>query len=66
MEFSTQRAQRVINAFIGCVKTGVYSLDYATTLIEDQNKYGYLTDSDKEMFYNTFSQNSNEVKEGEI
>lgn len=49
--YSSIRAKRVINAFINCVKTGVYSEDYAITLIEDEGKYGYLSDSDKEMFY---------------
>ena len=49
--YSSIRAKRVINAFINCVKAGVYSEDYAITLIEDAGKYGYLTDSDKEIFY---------------
>lgn len=48
------RAERVINAFINCVNTGQYSLDYATVLIEDNSKYGYLTDEDKQVFYDTF------------
>ena len=49
--YSSIRSKRVINAFINCVKTGVYSADYAITLIEDEGKYGYLSDSDKEIFY---------------
>lgn len=51
MEFSGIRAKRVINSFINCVKYGAYSFDYAVVLIEDQTKYGFLTDSDKEVFY---------------
>lgn len=48
------RAERVINAFINCVNAGQYSLDYATVLIEDNSKYGYLTSEDKQKFYDTF------------
>jgi hypothetical protein len=50
----TKREERVINAFIECVKKGEFSLEYATTLIEDNNKYGYLTDEAKEVFYKAF------------
>lgn len=52
----TKREERVINAFIECVKKGEFSLEYATTLIEDNNKYGYLTDEAKEVFYKTFEE----------
>lgn len=48
------RAKRVIKAFINCVKTGQYTLDYATVLIEDNEKYGFLTEEDKNKFYNEF------------
>ena len=48
-----KREQRVINAFINCVKNGEYSFDYACLLIEDQQRYGYLTDEAKEQFYAT-------------
>ena len=54
MEFSSLRAKRVINAFKNCVKSGVYTYDYAITLIENTEKYGYLTESDKEQFYIEF------------
>lgn len=50
----TKRETRVVNAFIECVKSGEYSLEYAITLLEDNNKYGYLTDEAKEEFYGTF------------
>jgi len=48
------RAKRVIKAFINCVKTGQYTLDYAIVLIEDNSKYGYLTQEDKDVFYKEF------------
>lgn len=47
----SKRENRVINAFINCVKSGEFSFDYAVTLIEDSNKYGYLSDEAKERFY---------------
>ena len=50
----SKRNKRIINAFINCVKSGEYSLDYAILLIEDTSKYGYLSDEDKEVFYNAF------------
>lgn len=55
------RAKRVINAFINCVKTGQYTLDYATVLIEDNSKYGYLTMEDKTLFYDAFKTEEEEV-----
>lgn len=52
-----KREKRVINAFINCVEKGEFSFEYATTLIEDNNKYGYLTEETKEIFYNHFENN---------
>jgi hypothetical protein len=52
----TKREERVINAFIECVKKGEFSFEYATTLIEDNNKYGYLTEEAKEVFYKAFEE----------
>lgn len=57
----SKREQRVINAFINCVERGEYSYDYACLLIEDTQKYGYLTDEAKEQFYARF-----EVEEAEV
>lgn len=51
MEKLTKREQRVIKAFINCVHNGEYTLDYATLLIEDQARYGWLSDAAKEVFY---------------
>lgn len=47
----TKREQRVINAFLNCVKHGEYSEDYAITLIEDNARYGWLSEAAKETFY---------------
>ncbi len=46
-----KRSERIINAFIKCVTEGEFTLSYAITLIEDDSKYGYLSDEDKEIFY---------------
>lgn len=47
----TKREQRVINAFLNCIRHGEYSEDYAITLIEDNQRYGWLSDAAKEHFY---------------
>lgn len=47
----TKREQRVINAFLNCIRHGEYTEDYAITLIEDQQRYGWLTDTAKDYFY---------------
>lgn len=46
-----KRAERVIRAFINCVKNGEFTIDYAITLIENDERYGYLTEADKNVFY---------------
>ena len=56
------RSERVINAFINCVKTGQYSLDYAIVLIEDNQKYGFLTEEDKNEFYAEFEQEETDTE----
>lgn len=48
----TKREQRVIQAFINCVRKGEYTIDYAILLIEDNQRYGWLSDAAKEVFYN--------------
>lgn len=57
----SKRENRVINAFINCVKRGEYTFEYACLLIEDTQRYGYLTDEAKEQFYARF-----EVEEAEV
>ena len=47
----TKREQRVINAFLNCIRHGEYTVDYAITLIEDNARYGWLSDSAKDYFY---------------
>ena len=52
----SKRELRVINAFINCVKSGEYTFDYAVTLIEDNARYGWLSEEAKEMFYDAFEE----------
>lgn len=47
----TKREQRVINAFCNCVAAGEFTESYAITLIEDDQRYGWLTDGAKEVFH---------------
>ncbi len=47
----TKREQRVVSAFLNCVLRGEYSADYAVTLIEDDARYGWMTQAAKEYFY---------------
>ena len=47
----TKREKRVINAFLNCIAHGEYTVDYAITLIEDNQKYGWLSDTAKDYFY---------------
>ena len=56
----TKREKRVINAFINCVKTGEYTFDYACLLIEDNQKYGWISAEAKEVFYAEFEDEENE------
>lgn len=50
----TKRERRTINAFIACVRSGEYSYEYAVTLIENEEKYGWLSEAAKEAFYAAF------------
>ena len=59
----TKRERRVINAFINCVKSGEYTFDYACILIEDTQRYGWLSDAAKEVFYAEFEPDEEEVTE---
>ena len=63
----SKREQRVINAFINCVRHGEYSFDYACILIEDTQKYGWLSDAAKEAFYAAFEDEPEDeiIEEGE-
>jgi hypothetical protein len=61
----SKREERVIRAFINCVRSGEYSFDYAITLIENTERYGYLSDEAKEKFYAEFEV-ATEVVEAEV
>jgi len=59
----TKRELRVIKAFINCVRSGEYTLDYAIVLIEDNGRYGWLSYEAKEMFYSAFDTFDDEEEE---
>ncbi len=47
----TKREKRVIDAFIACVRSGEFTEEYAIILIEDTQRYGWLSDAAKDAFY---------------
>lgn len=47
----TKREKRVIKAFLDCIKSGEFTADYAIVLIEDRQRYGWLSDNAKDYFY---------------
>lgn len=47
----TKREKRVINAFINCIAHGEYTVDYAITLIEDKERFGWLSNMALDTFY---------------
>ena len=57
------REKRVIKAFIACVKNREFTFEYACLLIEDTEKYGYLSDTAKETFYAEFETSEIETEE---
>lgn len=61
----TKREQRVINAFLNCIMHGEYSEDYAITLIEDQQRYGWLSEVAKDYFYDHLPSSETEEEQTE-
>lgn len=61
----TKRERRLINAFINCVESGEYTFDYACILIEDTSKYGWLSETAKEVFYEHFEEHEDEENQEE-
>ena len=47
----TRRETRVVNALLNCIRMGEYTEDYAITLIEDNARYGWMSDTAKDYFY---------------
>ena len=61
----TKRETRVINAFLNCIAHGEYSVDYAITLIEDNARYGWLSETAKEYFYDHLPEDEEEEEQTE-
>lgn len=51
MENLTKREIRVIKAFLNCIDHGEYTIDYAIILIEDNARYGWMSEQAKDYFY---------------
>lgn len=50
MAFS-RREERFLKAFESCVEHGEYTADYAVTLLEDDRRYGWMSNDAKDAFY---------------
>ena len=50
----SKRELRVIESFINVVRSGEYTFDHAWILMNDRERYGYLTDEAKGVFYAEF------------
>lgn len=59
----TKREKRVITAFLNCIAHGEYTVDYAITLIEDNQRYGWLSDTAKDYFYEQIEPEEEEPEE---
>ena len=62
----TKREQRVINAFLNCIRHGEYSEDYAIILIEDNQRFGWLSDTAKDYFYDNLPSEQEEETTEEV
>lgn len=58
-----KREKRTICAFLNCIKNGEFTIDYAVILIEDQSKYGWLSDAAKDYFYEQIEPEEEPVEE---
>lgn len=59
----TRREKRVVDAFINCIAHGEYTEDYAVTLIEDNARYGWMSDTAKDEFYRRLDELNAPVEE---
>lgn len=59
----TTKEKRVIQAFINVVKSGEYSYDHASILMNDNLRYGYLSEEAKEVFYAEFKKETEAEEE---
>ena len=59
----TRREKRVVDAFINCIAHGEYTEDYAVTLIEDNARYGWMSETAKDEFYRRLDELNAPVEE---
>jgi hypothetical protein len=57
----TKIEQRVIESFTNVVRSGEYTFDHAWILMNDRERYGYLTDEAKGLFYSEFKNGETEA-----
>lgn len=47
----SEREARVVDAFLDCVRGGRFDAAYVTLLVEDNQKYGWMSETAKETLY---------------
>ena len=52
----TTREQRVIRAFLDCVYWGKFTAAYVTVLVEDDARYGWMSEAAKEELYSALEE----------
>ena len=45
----TKREQRASPAFTNCVRSGEFSEDYAVTLLEDDGRFGWMSEAGRDV-----------------
>lgn len=62
----TKRELRVINAFLNCIRNGEFTIDYSIILLEDTQRYGWLSDVAKDYFYDNLPSEQEEEPAEEV
>ena len=47
----TAREKRVVDAFVECVRCGRFEAAYVTVLLEDDQRYGWMSETAKDAVY---------------
>ena len=60
-----KKEKLVVDAFVNCIKHGIFEVYYADVLIADQSKYGWLSEQALE-YYEAQTEQFRESEEGEF
>ena len=62
----TIREKRVIRAFLDCVYWGKFSSSYVTVLVEDEARYGWMSEDAKTALYEALERQEEELDEAAL